>query len=103
MSSRERNLAMAVSAVLALIVGYIAWTYVGGQFGQKNDEVTKLESEIAKAKKAVFASQVAAKKISEYEGRSLPSDPEIASGHYHNWLISEVQKAGLVQPDVAHN
>src|SRR5262245_29414708 len=103
MSSRERTLGIAVGAVLAAIVGYFAVAYVSGQFGQKNGEVTKLEGEIAKAKKTELASKLAAKKLTEYEARSLPANPNVAGSHYHNWLLAEVQKAGLNQPDVVNN
>src|SRR5262249_16389709 len=103
MNSRERMLGIAAAAVLAVIVGWIAIAYLGGKFSAKNGEISRLEGEIAKAKKAELASKMAAKKISEYEARSLPANPEITGRHYHNWLISEVQKAGLGQPDVVKN
>jgi hypothetical protein len=100
MNSRERLLSIVIGSVLLIVVGFIYMQYVMGQFSTRSDQIAKLESDIAKAKKDIFAGQLAMKKISEYETRSLPPDVEAARTQYQDWLLSEIQKAGLLAPDV---
>ena len=103
MNPRERILAIAIGGVAAAIIGYFAVSYVTGQFSKRSTEIARLEGEIKKSKDQVFAGQVAAKKITQYEARSLPPDEEVTRTQYQDWLLEEIQDAGLTEPDaVAH-
>jgi hypothetical protein len=101
MNPRERLLAVAIGGVMVAIFGYLGLSYVSGQFTTRNNEISRLEGEIKKRKQQVFAGQVATKKISEYETRSLPPDVQVTRTQYQDWLLNEIQKAGLTKPDVA--
>jgi hypothetical protein len=93
-------LAIAIGGVFAAIMGYFALTYVMGQFSSRSGEITKLNGEIKKYKDQVLAGQLAAQKIARYEARSLPANDEVTRTLYNDWLLSEIQKAGMIQPDV---
>jgi hypothetical protein len=100
MNPKERMLAIAVGGVFAAIMGYFALSYITGQFSARNAEIAKLEGDIKKSKDLVFAGQLAAKKITQYETRSLPPSDEVTRTLYNDWLLSEIEEAGLIQPDV---
>lgn len=101
MNPRERLLAIAIGGVAAAILGYFALSYVAGQFSKRSADIARLESDIKKFKDQVFSGQLAAKKISQYEARSLPPDVELARTQYQDWLLGEIQEAGLAEPDVS--
>ena len=100
MNPKERMLAIAVGGVFAAIVGYFALSYLTGQFSARNAEIAKLEGDVKKFKDQVFAGQVAAKKVTQYEARSLPPSDEVTRTLYSDWLLGEIEEAGLIQPDV---
>lgn len=100
MNQRERILAIAVGVMLVAVVGWFVEGYISSQFTQRRTDISSLEKEIKKFKRQIMLGQGAAHTISEFEQRSLPSNPEIARSHYHDWLASELGKAGLIEQDV---
>jgi hypothetical protein len=101
MKPRERMMGIAVGVGVVLILGYVAFSYVSGQFGRRQADIQRLEGDIARAKRDVLSGERAQRKIEEYQARSLPADPGNTVVLYNNWLTTELQKAGLTQPDVA--
>jgi hypothetical protein len=97
---RERYVLIGVCALVAAILGYAAFRSVSGMFTRRSADIAKLEKEVSDAKKQAQLGERAKKKIAEYEARSLPSDPAVARREYQNWLLTEVEKAGFVEPKI---
>ncbi|HMC10674.1 MAG TPA: hypothetical protein VKH44_05270 [Pirellulaceae bacterium] len=99
-NSRERIFAIIVACVAVLIVGYFAYGWVAGQFSRRTAEITRLTDEIKKFDRTANLGRAAARKISQYEERSLPANLEFASTHYQTWLVNEMELAGLIEPNM---
>jgi hypothetical protein len=101
MNPRERLLAIVVGVLAIGIAGYFVQSWVGGRFAERRAKIARLEGEIKSFKRQVAAGQKAVQKLAAYEERSLPANPEIARTQYQNWLLDEVERAGLSEPEVA--
>jgi hypothetical protein len=99
-NSRERIFAIIVACVAVVIVGYFAYGWVAGQFTRRNAEIARLTDEIKKFDRTANLGRAAARKISQYEQRSLPANLEFASTHYQTWLVNEMELAGLIEPNM---
>jgi hypothetical protein len=98
--TRERLFAIVVG-FLALVIGvYFVQSWVFGQFDRRQKEIVKVKDEIKKFERTSNLGRVASRKLVQYEQRSLPSNVEVARTRYQNWLVGEMELAGLVQPDV---
>jgi Tfp pilus assembly protein PilN len=98
---QERLLAVVVAAVGLMLAGFFVTSWVQGQFATRRQRISQLEKEIRDFKRQVLAGQLAAKKLAEYEARSLPSNPEIARTRYQQWLVNVMESAGLIEPDIS--
>ena len=103
MNQRERMLAVAVGCLGAILALWFGWAYVDGQFRTRRQKVEGLEREIAGFKRQVMQSQVAVRKLGEYEDRSLPPNAEEAKSLYQDWLLARIKEAGFVEPQVQAN
>jgi hypothetical protein len=101
MQPREKLLALGLVATLGVWQGWrvldgLVFTPLAEQrtnVGTLHEKVMDKETEIAKQKRA-------AKILAEWNQRSLPPDPAVASSLYQNWLIELASKAGLAEPVV---
>lgn len=100
MNQRERILAIVVGVLMFAVVGWFVQGWVAGAFDRRQQEITRLEGEVNAHKRRVDQGQRAARTIAEFEQRSLPSDPDVARSLYHDWLLAEIGKAGLIEPTV---
>ncbi|MCI0358667.1 MAG: cadherin repeat domain-containing protein [Planctomycetaceae bacterium] len=100
MNQRERVLAIAVGCLTLVLALWFGWTYVEGQFRARRLRIDALGREIAGFRRQVMQSQTAARKLSEYEARSLPPNPEVAKSLYQDWLLKEIKAVGFVEPQV---
>src|SRR6478609_1955672 len=99
-NSRERILLVIVGAVALLIVGYFVTSWISGQFSRRAIEMARLKDEIKKFDRQAALGRAAARKIAQFEERSLPAKAEIAKTRYQTWLVNEMEAAGLTEPDV---
>ena len=95
---RERLFAVIVGCVAVLLVGYFVYSWIAGQFSRRATEIANLQKQIKDFERTANKGRAAARKIAQYEERSLPANPEVASTHYQTWLVAEMELAGLDTP-----
>jgi hypothetical protein len=95
---REKLFAVIVACVAVVLVGYFAYSWIAGQYSRRNAEIAKLQKEIKDFERTANKGRAAARKIAQYEERSLPANPEIAATQYQIWLVAEMELAGLDTP-----
>jgi hypothetical protein len=98
---RERLFAVIVGCVAVLLVGYFVYSWIAGQFRNRATEIATLQKDIKDRDRTANKGRAAARKIAQYEERSLPANPEIAATHYQTWLITEMELAGLDAPKMS--
>jgi len=103
MNQRERMLAIAVGCLAVVLVLWFGWAYVDGQFRTRRQKIAALDGEVAGFRRKVMQSQIATRKLVEYEARSLPPDPELAKSLYQDWLLTEIKTVGFDEPQVKAN
>ena len=86
----------AVAALVALMVLRYGYNSLSGMFEEREKQITSLQNDIERKKLLVVKAQRAAKRLADYEARSLPSDREAARSQYQHWLMTTVDKSGLV-------
>ncbi len=101
MNFRERYVLIGICSFIALTLGYVAFRSISGMFAYRYSEVERLEREVKDAKRQALAGELAKRKIVAYEARSLPSQPEVTQREYQNWLLTQIQKAGMSEPKVS--
>jgi hypothetical protein len=87
-----------VGCVAVVLVGYFAYSWIAGQFSRRATEIANLQKQIKDFERTANKGRAAARKIAQYEDRSLPANPEVASTHYQTWLVAEMELAGLDTP-----
>ncbi len=98
---RERLFAIIVGCVAVVLVGYFVYSWIAGQFRNRATEIATLQKDIKDRERTANKGRAAARKIAQYEERSLPANPEIAATHYQTWLITEMELAGLDAPKMS--
>jgi hypothetical protein len=101
MQPREKLLAIGLAATLGVWQGSRLLDSLvtrplaenRSNIGALQEKVMEKETELAKQKRA-------AKTLAEWNLRSLPPDPAVASSLYQNWLIELATKGGLSEPVV---
>ena len=99
-SDRERLFAIVVGAVAVVVVGFFVYSWIQGRFETRTKEIARLKDDIKKFDRQSALGRAAARKIAQFEERSLPANPESARTGYQTWLINEMEAAGLIEPDV---
>jgi hypothetical protein len=100
MNQRERILAIVVGVLMVAVVGWVVQGWIASAFEKRQQEITRLEGELNAHKRRIDQGQRAARTIAQFEQRSLPSNPDVARSHYHDWLLAEMGKAGLIEPTI---
>ncbi|HEY2881633.1 MAG TPA: hypothetical protein VGJ15_04355 [Pirellulales bacterium] len=83
----EKILIIGVACVVLAIVGKLGFDFVYGMMEDRQHQLDGIEKRISENQTKVNAGRKAAKQISEWEQRSLPSDRTRAPRLYSNWLI----------------
>jgi hypothetical protein len=99
-NERERLLMVVIGGVTLLIVGFFVVSWVSGQFSRRRGDIARLKDDIKKFDRQVALGRAASRKIKQFEERSLPADAEKAKTQYVSWLVNEMERAGLIEPDV---
>jgi hypothetical protein len=98
--SRERLLALVVGSLAVFFVGFFVFMWIYGRFDRRSKQIAQLTSDIRKFEKQADQGLAAARKIAQYEQRSLPANPDIAKTRYQAWLVNVMEAADLIEPDV---
>jgi len=101
-NSRERMLAILIGTVVVGVVGIVGIHWVLGQFASRKAEMIRLADETKKFKLQATAGQIASQKLAAFEAKSFPKTPEIAKTLYQDWLLTELETAGLAKTKVAY-
>jgi hypothetical protein len=99
-NKRERLLAGIVGGLALLIAAYFLQSYVSGAFRERRSKVDALSSDIKNLDRQILLGRRASSRLVDYEARSLPPEPEVARSLYQAWLLTELGKAGFVDPQV---
>jgi len=101
MNQRERILAISVGALVAALVLWYGTSWLLARFDEKDRRIESLVKDVQKKKKDVAESQAAARRLADYEQRSLPRDPDLAASLYQQWLIRVMEQAQFTDVDVS--
>jgi len=99
-ASREKIFAVIAGFVGTLVISFFVYGWVAGQFSKRSIEKAKLLEDIKKFDRTAMQAAAASRKISQFEERSLPANPEVARTRYQSWLVSEMEACELIEPDV---
>ena len=98
---RKYSLYIVLGGILAVYGGqWVVNTVLTGPLEKLESKRAGYERKIKKAKKELSEAVAAAKRLNEYEQRSLPSNPEVARSHYQAWLLELVDHVGLTDRTV---
>ncbi len=99
METRQKLL-YGLAAVIALyFVGEYGYQIlIVEPFDRQEKRKSKLEEDLAKAKRAFNRAKKTSRRIAAWEKRSLPSDPNQARIIYQDWLVELVESSGLTSP-----
>ena len=97
---RERLLLGGIVLLVTLPILFFVYRSVSAAFATRQATIAGLEKDVKTYKDYNFAGERAKKKVGEYLARSLPADPVTTRREYQNWLIIQVEKAGLHEPKV---
>lgn len=100
MQKREKQLLGVVLALGALALG--SWLYgkMSSALNARKNEITRLTGDLNKKNSQITLGRQAQTKLTNYEARALPSDPELARAAYSAWLRQIVGEAGFEDPNV---
>ena len=95
MQKRERNLAIVVGVLVALVGLQYVYSGISGMFVAREDKITALEKEVSEKQLKQQRGVRAKNKLRDYENRSLPPNSEVARTLYLNWLNGLIDKSKL--------
>ncbi|MEN1679206.1 MAG: hypothetical protein AAGJ46_06405 [Planctomycetota bacterium] len=101
MTSRERNLAIGVAALLAAWGLWNAFGWYQGAVETGRQAVTDAQDRLDTARKKQREVLAAVERLEAYQQQSLPADPQVAQQEYTAWLIDQLEAAELDFQDVA--
>ncbi|MBX3418051.1 MAG: hypothetical protein KF851_10645 [Pirellulaceae bacterium] len=102
MNMNRRNLLIALFAVAVggYFVNMLAERYYFQPLAQEARQTTTLEKRLREAKLQLQKLENKVPRRDDFEQRSLPPNPEIASSIYQAWLLNTVTQLGLANPVV---
>lgn len=93
-SNREKVLLIAALSLLGIFGLWLLWSSLGGAAGRRAAR-DKLQTDVNKLLEEQLKESVHARKLADYQRRSLPSDENAVLSIYQNWLNGTVAAAGL--------
>lgn len=100
MQKREKVLAVAVAALLALMVCYSLVGRVVGAFSSRRTQISTLKAAIHEKQGLEKRGQQAALQLAEWERRSLPTNQKMAGTLYQNWLVQIADRVKLKNANI---
>ena len=104
MKQREKMLTAGLVATLALWQGSLLLNhYVFAPVEEGEREITAREDSISSKTKKLKKAQADARRLKDWNLRSLPPDPVVAASMYQVWLVELATKSKLTNPTVTPN
>lgn len=100
MNQRERILAMAVGAMVAVFGLWYFYDWMRTSLDQREKELARIQKQINEKNLVVRRGQKASQQLVRYEQQSLPSNIERAQSLYQDWLLDLVQRHQLSDSNV---
>lgn len=100
MQKREKQLLGVVLVLGALVAGNWLYEKLSSSVNARNNEIGRLEAALKTKDLQIKQGRQASTKLTAWETRSLPSDPELARSAYSAWLRKIVGEAGFEDPNV---
>lgn len=100
LNPRERKLAAIVGGLAVLAVLVLGWQGYRGAVSTRETQLNAARDDLHKKQLAIITAAAANLKLSDWEQQSLPRNREVARSLYQNWLVAELNKAGLAQVTV---
>src|SRR5688500_304823 len=101
MQPREKKLALAIAFIVLLCGGWMLWGSWSSRLQTRTSQIEKLSGDIRKKKVLVARGNLAAKKLADWQQRSLPADKEKARSLYQNWLLGLIEKSKITGADLS--
>jgi hypothetical protein len=98
MQSREKKLALAVTALVGFVLLIVVSVRIVSAFSTRRATIGRLKGEIAGQQQQLKQSAAALARRTEYENRSLPRDATAARARYQDWLFKRIADAGFKPP-----
>lgn len=95
MNEREKKLALAVGAMVALWAASIGWQKYQTALESNENAQLQVAQELSEAKTATLRGRRAQGKLRKWSKQSLPRDPDFAKALYEDWLRQQLTEAGL--------
>jgi len=102
MNRREQILAGLVGLLVVVTILNFALKRVFSQFSDRTDRIAMLEADIQSKELIIHRGAVAERVLKAYRERSLPSDPDLASSRYREWLLKWTEGAQVSGSNVSH-
>jgi hypothetical protein len=100
MTQRERMLAGAIAAIVALYGAWWLFSGYGSALDSRSRQLADAEQRLTEVNRTVQKGREAVRKIGELQKRSLPADRDKAQSLYKAWLLSKAKAAGLTVNDI---
>lgn len=100
MNNRERILAGAVAALVAMWGGNKLYSRYRAAIDSRNAQVQSAKSRLAEANLTLAKGRSALKEMTKLQERSLPSDQEKARSLYKAWLLTKAKNSGVTVNDI---
>jgi hypothetical protein len=88
LKQREKTLAIVTGVLLVLIVGRWLFSAWEGPVSKLRAQQANLRGEIERKQRLIKRGQEAQSRLTGWNGRSLPSDLDMARSLYQNWLLT---------------
>jgi hypothetical protein len=95
MTKREKVLASAVCVILGAVALSRGVGWYRDTLDANRAELREVEQELSQARTAKLRGQRAVNRLRRWQRQSLPTNPDVASSLYEDWLQKQLTEAGL--------
>jgi hypothetical protein len=100
MNRRERLLAGSIACLALIMALYFVWTSASAALHQRNSTLANLRKQLQEQERTLTKADRATRQLAELQRRSLPTDRELATSLYQQWLLNLIDRIGFVDPSV---
>jgi len=100
MNKREKTLSIGVGLAAVLFFGFLIYGQISGARSRRLAARTSLTNEIKDAKMDNRKVRREARRLYDFQDRSIHHDATSASNLYYSWLIDQLEQLQIVDPEV---